>query len=105
MEDAGKRNAEILSEFIVSMCQLLPKFCGVASDLKHNPIASSKNSLTTYPVACGSSEEFFIRPLNLCVDDVDELHLLTGVLAFVTEIPALPNDVRFLNETIRCCKI
>src|SRR6218665_1182929 len=105
MEDAGKWNTDITSEFIVSMCQLLPKFCGVASDLKHNPIASSKNSFTTYPVACGSSEEFFIRPLNLCVDDFDEMNLITWVLASVTEIPALPTDVRLLHETIHCCKI
>ena len=105
MEDADKWNEEIISEFIVSTCQLLPKSCAVVSDLKLNPISSFGRVSKTYIMVCGSSEEFYIRPLNTCIDDLDLLMTCTDVLAFVEEFPALPNDVSWLDETIKCCKI
>src|SRR5688572_12574557 len=107
MEDEDKWNKEITSEFIVSTCQLLPKSCRVASHLEFNPCLSSSifRASKTHAMVCGSSEEFYIRPLNTCIGDIDLLRTCTNMLAFVEEFPALPNDVSWLNETIQCLKI
>src|SRR6218665_1144901 len=101
----GDLNKESASAFIVSACQLLPKSSSVVSDHLRNVMASRCPAYKVYEIICGSSAEFFIRPLNKCIDDIDFLHVRTDEMAFNGNIPVLPEDVKGLADTITCYKI
>src|SRR5688572_18115571 len=105
MEDADKRMEEMASEFIVRTCQLLPKLCCGVSDRIRMKIASTPRDAIKYRRLCGSSEEFYIRPLNPCIADVDALLYSTNQLAFTEDFPVLPNEVSGLADTITCFKV
>ena len=51
---------------------------------------------------CGSSAEFYIRPITTCIDDVDAMTFFTNCLVFRDDIPTLPDDFCGLFDTI-CC--
>src|SRR6218665_554928 len=90
---------EMASKFIVGTCQLLPK--------SHDPVSNFIHTfkLNQYFIPCGSSAEFYIRPLTPLIHDIDRLIVYTDVLAFREDIPILPADVSRLNDTIKCFKI
>ena len=85
---------EIASAFIFDSCQLLPKSSNAAI---YFPKGYSRD--------CGSAMEFYIRPLNSCITDVDALLFSTEELAFTEDFPVLPQDMSGLSDTIRCYKI
>src|SRR6218665_1691156 len=97
---------EWASAFIVSTCQLLPKSSfNVVSDhirdLFQTPCPANK----VYRICCGSSAEFYIRPLYTCIDDIDYLQSNADELAFSGNIPVLPNDLSGVADSIKCYKI
>src|SRR6218665_1572342 len=96
---------ELASAFIVSTCELIPKPSPVLVDHMHNLIPSICYEPKEYSIECGSSAEFYVRPLITCIDDKDNLIARTDELAFSGEFPVLPNDWSGLAETIRCYKI
>src|SRR6218665_1190313 len=102
----GESNEESASAFIVSTCQLIPKSSFTAvSDHVRDVNASPCPANTTYSILCGSSAEFYIRPLNTCIDDKDYLQSRADQLAFSGNIPVLPSDVSGLADSIMCFKI
>src|SRR6218665_442029 len=93
----------MVSAFIVGTCQLIPRTSSfVYSDYMLN-LSPSKHS--GYEVVCGSSTEFFIRPIVSCVDDMDLLIADTDQLVFSGESPVLPSDLNGLPDKIKCHKI
>src|SRR6218665_3558377 len=102
----GDSNEESASAFIVSTCQSLPKSSSVAaSDHLRNIIGSTCPAYKIYEIRCGSSAEFYIRPLNTCIDDIDYLCVKADELAFSGNIRVLPEDLSGLPDTIICSKI
>ena len=92
---------EMVSEFIVGACQncqMLPISCDLLYDREHL-------GQTSYGMYCGSAVEFYIRPLNSCIADVDELVFANCAMAFVEDFPELPSDVSGLSDSIKCYKI
>ena len=75
-EYADELMEETASEFIVATCQLLPKSYYAASDRIHIHFATAISVPKTYAMDCGSSAEFYIRPVNTLIDDRDTF---TGV--------------------------
>ena len=54
---------------------------------------------------CGSAMEFYIRPLNTYIDDIDILVIRTDILAFGGDFPVLLHHVTGLSDAIECYKI
>jgi len=104
-ENAGKSNNEIASEFIVSTCQLIPKSFSSVSDQMHDVIATDTPASKNYSIVCGSTAEFYIRPVNICIADIDFLVSDAGELAFSGDFPVLPSDVCGLADMVQCYKI
>src|SRR6218665_1428007 len=101
----GKLNEEeIASWFITSTCQLIPKK-DIVSDHMHRLCISSRTVPVLYLIHCGSTAEFYIRPLYSCVGDIDELTAEANVLAFNDDVPVLPTDFSGLVDTIVCLQI
>ena len=97
---------EWASAFIVSTCQLLPKSSfKVVSDHIRDLIETPCPANKAYRILCGSSAEFYIRPLYTCIDDSDYLQPNADELAFSGNIPVLPNDVGGLADSIQCFKL
>src|SRR6218665_2290759 len=103
----GKLTEQAVSEFIVSTCQVLPKSCYVASDLLYTPVQSLRFGLSYYYWPCGSGAEFHIRPLNSCVDDIDELFSNPNMMVFTEDFPVLPDYAHYLAaiDSFQCLKI
>ena len=104
-EYAGKSNEEMASWFIASTCQLLPKSVSVVSDHMHDLIMTSRPVPRCIRILCGSAAEFYIRPLNTCISDIDFLISRADELAFSGDFPVLPSDMSGLADTIECYKI
>src|SRR6218665_1694030 len=93
---------EITSQFFVAGCLFLPNSCSVDYYRRDVPIPSRLNKPIIYSIRCGSSEEFYIRPLNSCIDDLDAMKVIYDALVFSEDSPELPNDVSKLAESIQC---
>src|SRR6218665_1988547 len=102
-----KSNKEMVhvSDFIIRTCQLLPRWRPHASDHMHNLTLNDSHPPNQYGIVCGSTAEFFIRPLNTCIGDFDCLVCNTDHLAFSGDFPVLPNDISGLADTINCYEI
>ena len=98
---------EIVSEFIVGSCQFLPKSCAFASFAKQIPVPGPCHDPMSHSIFCGSGEEFYIHPLNKCINDLDQLEFDSHKLVFIDESPQLINDLHVsdLSDTIECYKI
>src|SRR6218665_67337 len=107
-EYTGKMTEKVVSEFITSTCQVLPKSCAVASDLLHAPVSSFSSlnlEIFTYFWHCGSSAEFHIRPLNSCIADTDDFYSNANQMVFTKYFPVLPDYVHYLADSLQCFKI
>src|SRR5688572_23509009 len=105
MEYARKLKEEMASWFITITCQLLPKSFPTLSDRMHYLTASLSPAPIHYSIFCGSSVEFYIRPLHTCIEDTDFLTVKTEDVAFSGECLILPSDMSGLSDTIKCYKI
>src|SRR6218665_2393644 len=95
-----KSNEEMTSFFIMGTCQLLSKSFSPSHD-DMNSLLTSHNSISKQRViVCGSQAEFYIRPLNTCITDIDVLFSPTDELACIGNIPVLPSDISGLSDTI-----
>ena len=65
-EYTWKLNEEIVSAFITSTCQSIPKLPLVLADDMHNLLACQSPPLNDYEILCGSYAEFYID-LLFCV--------------------------------------
>src|SRR6218665_3108572 len=101
-EYAEKSIDEMASELIVNTCQLLPKSFSPVSVQMQNALLTAT---PYYSIICGSTAEFYIRPLNRCIGDIDLLDSRADELAFNDGFPSLPDDVSGLPDTIQCFKI
>src|SRR6218665_405538 len=100
-----KSNEKMVSYFIIHTCQLLPRWRPRASDHMHNLTLTDSHPPNQYAIACGSTAEIFLRPLNTCIGDLDCLTCSTDRLAFSGDFPVLPEDISGLADTIKCCEI
>src|SRR6218665_3637585 len=71
----------------------------------HDLILGDSHPPNVYGILCGSTAEFFIRPLNTCIGDIDYFMCSTDRLAFSGEFPVWPNDISGLADTIECYEI
>ena len=97
-----KSNEEMASDFITGTCEVVPKFCSSSDhmhDLSEGPLPKQ------HVIVCGSRAEFYIRPLNICIGDIDYLLCKADQLAFSGDFPVLPSDISGLADTIHCFKI
>src|SRR6218665_2532583 len=100
-----KTNVDLASAFIVFTCQVLPKSFSTVTDYMRNIVTSPCPSQEFYEIPCGSSAEFYIRPLYTCIDDLDVLYAKVNELALIDDVPVLPSDRSGLVEMIKCYKI
>jgi len=98
-------NVELTSAFIVNACQLLPKSSSTVTDHMQNMVKSACPSQGVYGISSGSSAEFYIRPLNTCIGDHDDIFARSHEIAFIDDVPVLPRDISGLDATLICCKI
>src|SRR6218665_211046 len=98
-------NEELASAFITSTCQLIPRSSLDYFDHMRNLTASEDCVPVEYSILCGSLAEFYIRPLNTCIDDADYLFTNSDKLVFGGEFPLLPSDLSGLTEAIECFMI
>ena len=98
---------ELASAFITGTCQFLPKSYddNVANRRPMIQIIAFTEEPTQYAMFCGSGAEFYIRPVNSIIDDSDMLMWLASDMAFIEDLPVLPNDVSQLNHKITCYKM
>src|SRR6218665_1769792 len=99
-----KSNEDTASWFITRTCQLLPK-TDIVYDRMHRMFMSSKTVPTVYAIPCGSMAEFYIRPLNSCVGDVDQLTCMANELIVGDGVPVLPTELSGLIDKIECYQI
>src|SRR6218665_3908627 len=100
-----KSNEEITSFFIMGTCQLLSKSYSSSHDHMNSLLMSLHSIPKQYVIVCGSQAEFYIRPLNTCIADIDFLVCETDELACIDNSPVLPSDISGLAEKIRCYEI
>src|SRR6218665_3192939 len=105
MEYTSKRMEDVVSEFIVSTCQLLPKSCAADPDRLHSPLPSLSHEPINHSWFCGSGAELYIRPLNPCIDNIDKLMSSVNMMAFTEDLPVLPDYVNCLADSFECYKI
>src|SRR6218665_3747102 len=96
---------EMASDFIVGTCQLLSKSFSPSPNHMHDLVISDDPLIKVYAIDCGSKAEFYIRPLNTCIGDIDELFCWADHLTFSGDRPVLPSDISGLAVTIKCYKI
>ena len=65
----------------------------------------SPNQELHHHFLCGSSVEFYVEPINSCIDDTDTLISNVHEMAFTEDIPVLPDDVSGFLDTIDCSQI
>ncbi len=100
-----KSNEEMASYFITGTCQLLSKSFSPSSDHMHDLVMSQDPLTKQYAIVCGSQAEFYIRPLNTCIADIDFLYCYADQLAFSGDFPVLPSDISGLADTVKCYEI
>lgn len=93
------------SWFITSTCQLIPKTFPPVSDQMHDLPMAPNHAEKEYPqhgIMCGSTAEFYIRPLNSCIGDNDILVCQTNELAYSGDFLVLPSDMSGIGDIVLC---
>jgi len=95
----------IVSEFLVNTCRLRGKFYAHTT-FHHIPLAKIRLPLPLCrSTVCGSQAEFYIQPINSCIDDLDILISCVSLLAFDTSRFELPDCAGDLSDIILCTKL
>src|SRR6218665_463996 len=100
-----KSNEEMASDFITGTCQLLSKSYSPSSNDMHDLVMSPDTLPKQYSIVCGSQAEFYIRPLNTCISDIDFMVSRNDELACNDKYPVLPSDRSGLEDTTQCYEI
>src|SRR6218665_2232748 len=93
-----KSNEEMASNFITGTCQLLSKSFPASTYHMLDLVLSQDHLSKVYMIVCGSLAEFYIRPPNTCIADIDYLVCEVDRLAFNGGFPVLPSDRGGLNN-------
>src|SRR6218665_342529 len=92
-----------VSEFLVSTCRMTTEF-----NLDGSSFAMLSGSgylgFRSTRIPCGSQAEFYIQPINTCIDDLDVLCVYNGYLALDSNCE-IPEGVGDLFDLIQCCKL
>src|SRR6218665_3233463 len=95
----------IVSNFLVSTCRMHTKFNVNERLLFFLPLVRDCNFGVTYTDAvCGSLAEFYIQPINPCIDDLDILSVPSSILALDSNYEIHENAGN-LVDIILCCKL
>jgi len=100
-----KSNEELVSDFITGTCQLLQRQHYPSSDHTHDVTMTWESQTIEYATVSGSGVEFYIRPLNTCIGDLDYLVCMVDQLAFSGDFPVVPSDISGLADAIHCYEI
>src|SRR6218665_1491489 len=101
-----KSSEEMTSDFITGTCQLIQShICTPSSEHMHGISISDDSFKVYYAIVCGSRAGFYIRPLNTCIGDIDNLLCTAHQLAFSGDFPVLPSDISGLADAIHCYEI
>src|SRR5688572_18615204 len=93
-----------VSAFIVGTISIYPKlYSNVFHSMQFHIM--SPNQEPYYHFVCGSSMEFYVEPIHLCIEDTDILMCNAGEMAFTEDVPVLPDDVSGFVDTINCSRI
>src|SRR6218665_3597449 len=95
-----KSNEEMASNFITGTCQLLSKSFPASTYHMLDLVLSQDHLSKVYMIVCGSLAEFYIRPPNTCIADIDYLVWKADQLAFDGDFPVLPSDIGGLDNAI-----
>ena len=96
---------EDVSAFIVGTCQIHPKTpVDVFVRTQFSALPANGNNYK-HKFRCGSFMEFYIKPINSCIGDMDFMVFDANVLAYTEAVPVLPVDYRGLLDTVACCQI
>lgn len=93
-----------VSVFIVGTCQIRYKPHNDGFDSMQFSKLSPGQTLWN-GFQCASSAEFYIKPINSCIDDMDFIKPDAEHLVFTEDFPILPDDFRGLPDTINCLQI
>src|SRR6218665_19722 len=74
----------------------------IKKDFRAIPLQKTRTFHTT--PGCGSQAEFYIRPINPCIDDIDMLVTANSYLAFNSRYE-IPQGFGDLCDRIICCKL
>src|SRR6218665_1793618 len=92
-----------VSEFLVSTCRMTTEF-----NLDGSSFAMLSGSgylgFRSTRIPCGSQAEFYIQPINPCIDDLDLLRPFNCLLALDSNCE-IPEGVGDLSDLIQCCKL
>ena len=92
-----------VSEFLVSTCRMNTEFNLHYLNLFLLP-RFSYSGISGASILCGSRAEFYIQPINPCIDDIDVICVYNGLLALDSNCEIL-EDVSDLSDVIQCCKL
>ena len=93
-----------VSAFIVGTSPVHPKlYSDVFHSMQFHTMSTAK--VPQQHFLCGSSIEFYVQPINSCIDDMDTLICNADELAFTEDIPVLPDDVSGFLDTMNCSQI
>src|SRR6218665_90711 len=92
-----------VSEFLLSTCRMKTEFN--LHDNSFIPLAGFRNlGFVCTQIPCGSHAEFYIQPINPCIDDLDLLRPFNCLLALDSNCE-IPEGVGDLSDLIQCCKL
>ena len=95
---------EGVSAFIVGTSLVHPKlYSDVFYSMQFHIMSGDQQP--NHHFRCGSSVEFYVEPINSCIDDIDTLICNVHEMAFTEDIPVLPDDVSGFLDTINCSQI
>src|SRR6218665_1293440 len=100
-----KSNDEMASDFITGTCDVFANWYSPSPGSMLDSVLSDDCLQKLYLAVCGSRAEFYIRPINTCIEDVDTLLFIDSDLAFEGAFPVLPSDISFMGDTIHCFEI
>src|SRR6218665_131906 len=98
------QNMEGVSDFIAGTCRLHRKSYNDIFYSIRFPFLSPPD-VPEHRFLCGSSTEFYIEPIQSCIDDVDVMISKANELGCTGDIPVLPDDIRGFFDTITCCQL
>src|SRR6218665_2232974 len=92
-----------VSEFIVGTWRMETEFN--LRDNKVIPLLGSRHfGINRTKIICGSKAEFYIQPINPCIDDLDMLIVYNDYLALDSNCE-IPEGVGDRGDLIHCCKL
>ena len=98
-----------VSKFLVDTCRIHRKFylnrnLATVALRRMRYLVQNRVQFYITPIMCGSQAEFYIEPINPCIDDIDMLSVISFPLALDSNCE-IPEGVGYFGDLISCCKL